>query len=105
MRLSNVYRQLRDNWYSWTISIQGTDKEIGKIDQVTYILHKSFPNNRLVSKDPTNQFAMTFQGWGEFLVKAEILMKDKTKNFGELWLNLGFPKTANKKRDFPGIIN
>ena len=105
MKLLNDYRQLRDNWYSWTIRIDGTEGELSKIDQVTYILHKSFPNNRLVSKDPTNQFEMTFQGWGEFLVKAEILLRDKTKSFGELWLNLGFPSTDDKKRDFPGNIN
>jgi transcription initiation factor IIF auxiliary subunit len=105
LKLTNDYNQLRDNWYSWTIRIEGSESELSKIDQVTYILHKTFPNNRLVSKDPTNQFAITVHGWGEFLIKAEIFMKDKTKNIAELWLNLGFSETEKEKEEFSGKIN
>ncbi len=105
MKLENDYRKLRENWYSWTVKIEGSVSELNNIEQVTYILHETFPNNRLVSKDSTNQFAMTFQGWGEFLIKAEIILKDKTRNFAELWLNLGFPSTKDEKATFTGEIS
>ena len=102
MKVANTYKKLRDNWYSWTVSIQGTDEELRKIKYVTYLLHETFPNRRMVSTNAANNFARTNEGWGEFLLRAEVRMKNREIKHAELWLNLGFEHTKDRKKKYAG---
>lgn len=102
MRIVNTYKETRVDWYSWTVSIEGTDEELNEIKYVTYLLHKTFPGHRVVATDPTNNFARTFEGWGEFLLKAKATMKDGEEYHAKLWLDLGFEDTADKKEKYTG---
>jgi transcription initiation factor IIF auxiliary subunit len=102
MKLINTYNKLSEGWYSWTASIDGTEEEINKINQVTYILHKSFPQRRIVSTNPSNNFSRTMDGWGEFLLKAEVEMKTGEKLTAELWLDLGLADTETAKSQYTG---
>jgi transcription initiation factor IIF auxiliary subunit len=79
------------------VSIQGTDEELGQIKNVTYLLHESFPSRRIVSKSASNNFARTLNGWGEFLLRAEAVMKSGEVKHTDLWLDLGFEHTKERK--------
>ena len=102
MKVVNEYKKLRDNWYSWTVSIQGTDQELAQIKYVTYLLHETFLNRRIVSTSAANKFARTVEGWGEFLLRAEATMKSGETKQAELWLDLGVDHTNDKKRRYTG---
>jgi transcription initiation factor IIF auxiliary subunit len=102
MRAVNKYTKIRDDWYSWTVYIQGTDEELNQIKYVTYLLHESFPNRRIVSKDLANNFARKTSGWGEFLLRAEAMMKSEETKHAELWLDLGFDHTKDRKQQYTG---
>ena len=105
MKVVNTYKKIRDNWYSWTVSIQGTDEELGQIKKVTYLLHETFPNRRIVSKSSSDNFARTISGWGEFLLRAEAEMKNGEINHAELWLDLGFEHIKEEKQKYTGRFN
>lgn len=105
MKLSNTYQKLRENWFSWTLSIQGTDDELDEIKYVTYLLHETFPNRRLVSTDRQNNFAETVEGWGEFLLFADVVLKSGETKHAELWLDLGLAKTIEQKQRHTGSFH
>ena len=102
MKVVNTYQQLRDNWYSWTVSVRGTDYELSQIKLVTYLLHESFSSRRMVGTDASNNFARTNQGWGEFLLRAEATMKSGEIKHAELWLDLGFKPAGDEKQKYNG---
>lgn len=102
MKLSNTYKKIRENWYSWTISIVGSKEELDQIKYVTYQLHKSFPRTRIISKDVSKNFKKTLHGWGEFLLKAEAQMKNGDVKSADLWLDLGLVQTIDRKKKYTG---
>jgi transcription initiation factor IIF auxiliary subunit len=66
----------RSNW-EWTLRIKGNLVDLADIRQVTYHLHPTFPNpDRVVRGTMENGFAFTTRGWGTFLVRATVLLKD-----------------------------
>ena len=102
MNLVNTYEKIRDDWYSWTVSIQGTAQELSQIKHVTYLLHETFPNRRIVSTKASNNFARKLHGWGEFLLRAEAVMENGETKHAELWLDLGFEHTRDRKEQYKG---
>ena len=101
MRVVNTYKKIRDDWYEWSVSIQGTPEELDQVKNVTYLLHETFSNRRIVSSSKSNNFARRLSGWGEFLLKAEVEMKSGKKQHAELWLDLGFEQTSEDKEINP----
>lgn len=105
MKVVNLYEKLGDNWFSWTVSIEGTSQELRNIKHVTYILHESFSNKRVVSSNNKNNFSRSLQGWGEFLLRAEATLKNETIKYAYLWLDLGFLNTRAEKQYFNGTFS
>ena len=102
MKATNTYKKIRDDWYSWTVFIEGTDQELDEIKQVVYQLHESFPTSRMVSTKASDNFARTTQGWGEFLVQVEVEMKNGETKYAQRWLDLGFKHGEELRERFPG---
>lgn len=91
-------------WSKWTVSIDGTNEELNQIKYVTYILHESFPNSRLVSTDASNNFSRKQRGWEEFLLRAEATMKNGEVKVANKWINLGYGN-IDKVNEYPGDFN
>jgi len=104
LKLVNTYEKIRDDWYSWTVKIAGTRIELNQIKYVTYILHESFPNRRIVSSNSNNNYARTLEGWGEFLLQAEAQLKNGKKKFALLWVDLGSEFTLDEKNLYNGVF-
>jgi transcription initiation factor IIF auxiliary subunit len=104
MKLVNTYKKIRDDYFSWVISIAGEKKELENIKNVTYYLHKTFPNQMMVSSNSSNNFSRETAGWGEFLIKADVKLKNGDVKHGKLWLDLGFRHTKDRKEKFKGEI-
>lgn len=104
MKVINTYEQIRNRWYSWTVLLAGTPEELGFVKHVTYFLHESFPNRKIVSTNPVNNFTRTLQGWGEFLLNAEVTLKNGQVQKAQLWLDLGFEHTLERKNEYDGVF-
>ena len=104
MKLKNKYKKIGDEYYSWEVLLDGTQNELNNIKNVTYKLHESFPNQMMVSSNASNKFLRKTSGWGEFLIRADIEMKNGKTKHGELWLDLGFPNTKKHKKKYKGEI-
>lgn len=104
MRVINTYKKLRDDWYTWTVSIEGSQDELKNIDHVIYYLHPSFGSSQIVGTDPDNNFARTLEGWGEFLLKTIVILKNKEEKKAELWINLGDADTTAEKIKYDGTF-
>ena len=105
MKVVNKYEKIAENWYSSTVSIQGTVPDLNQVKYVTYFLHESFPNRKIVSTNPINNFAKKLQGWGEFLLSAEATMKNMQVLYALIWLDLGFAHTLREKNEYDGTFS
>lgn len=105
MKVVNTYEKVRDNWFKWSVSIEGMPQELKNVRHVTYLLHESFPNRRIVSTNSSNNFARSLEGWGEFLLRAEAIMKNGGLKYAYLWLDLGFRNTRYQKERYNGIFS
>ena len=84
------------DWWRWSVWLDGQD--LGNVAKVTWKLHPTFPEPERVVDDPSTKFKLQTAGWGTFLVKADILMKDGTTQKLEHELELHYPEgTATEK--------
>lgn len=105
MKLVNSYKKIRQDWYSWVVSIEGTSEELDEIKYVTYFLHETFSNPRIVSKNKTNNFSRKLYGWGEFEIKAVATLNNGDTKISTIWLDLGFNNTKDEKEKFDGVFS
>ena len=77
-----------DDYWHWSVWLDGAAEELDTVEQVQYILHPTFPNPvRLISDRSTN-FRLETSGWGIFTIHARIKHRhgDETQLHHELVL-------------------
>ncbi len=67
------------NWYDWTVFCSSSKEELNLIEKVEYHLHPSFPDPIRVVTDSKNGFPLKARGWGVFLIRIIIYLKDGTE--------------------------
>ena len=77
------------NYWTWTMWLSGTPRDLDQIEMVEYLLHPSYPNRRRVSRSRTNGFRIQSNGWGEFKVIVTITFDSGKSERREHWLRLG----------------
>ena len=65
-----------DNWWKWSLWIEGTDDDLDQIASVTYTLHPTFPEPIRTVKDRASKFQLRCSGWGIFLIPVEVRLKN-----------------------------
>jgi len=91
------------DWYRYRVFLTGEPNELSKIKLVKYYLHESFANPIHVSSDRDSDFEIKLRGWGEYLIKIEIIDNLGNSFHGEYWLDLGFGFEEDKET-YPGKI-
>jgi hypothetical protein len=66
------------NW-SWNVWLEGPAKELAKVVSVKYFLHPTFRNPEHLVTNKASKFKLSGSGWGEFNIKAEVLIKGEEK--------------------------
>jgi len=94
----NDSQYLGNGMWKWQVWIEGPPEELRKVLSVRYILHPTFKNPFRLVKEESTKFKLSAFGWGEFNLKAEILMKDNTKLMRSHYLKL-------KAEEKPNILN
>jgi len=76
--------------YLWTVFVAGDDAAINNISYVEYTLHYSFPKPVQVIKERGTKcaFSLSSNSWGEFEIKAKIVLKNGEERYIKYWLNL-----------------
>ncbi len=65
----------RENWWKWSLWIEGSDEDLDRIEAVTYRLHPTFPEPIRTVTDRASKFQLRCSGWGIFLIPVEVRLK------------------------------
>jgi transcription initiation factor IIF auxiliary subunit len=65
-----------DEWWSWSVWIDGTEKDLDEVDYVEYTLHPTFRSPVRTIKTRDNGFKLSTSGWGGFLIYARVCNKN-----------------------------
>ncbi len=85
------------HWWAWTAFIDATEGDnINDIKYVEYQLHSSFKNPIKKSRKASDNFAITLNGWGTFVLRARIVFKDPQIKTLALSHNLVFEQGENE---------
>jgi transcription initiation factor IIF auxiliary subunit len=90
-----------DKYLYWhRIYAHGTEEELNKIKEITYILHPTFQNPVRKTSDKSNNFELITWAWGEFTMKIIITTKDGEEYYRDFEFKLGEPlRKAKEKKD------
>ena len=87
------------HWFLWTVSVKSIPSNfLNYIESVIYYLHPTFSQNIIKSKDKKRNFLLVSQGWVEFNIRIEIVLKDQRKTILNHWLSLKDENGINKNQ-------
>lgn len=76
VRVENTSRYVGGQSWDWTIFIDADQDALSEIRCVEYTLHPTFSNPVQQVCTPSNHFAFSTRGWGEFEIRVRVLFKD-----------------------------
>ena len=71
-----IEKKNKNNWYRWKVFVDEDESKLNDIEDVTYVLHSSFPEPVKVVGDRNSKFALEQVGCGEFDIECKIKYKD-----------------------------
>jgi transcription initiation factor IIF auxiliary subunit len=83
-----------DDWWKWSLWIEGTDEDLERIEAVTYTLHPTFPEPVRIITDRASKFQLKCAGWGVFTIPVEIRLKGGKTLQLEHDLQLAYPEAS-----------
>lgn len=88
VRLLNSAKQRGKDLWDWSVWLEGDEKALDQIASVRYVLHHTFRDPVRVVTDRASKFTLKSNGWGEFLIRAEITPHSGAPFTVERWLTL-----------------
>jgi DNA/RNA endonuclease G (NUC1) len=77
-----------EGWWSWEVWLDGPDTALDKVEAVVYTLHPTFPDPRRRVTDRASRFSLRAGGWGEFMIRADVNLRDGQSLTLQHWLRL-----------------
>jgi hypothetical protein len=93
-RIAQDFKYVGHDYWQWWAWIEAEPEELDAVQEVAWILHPSFSQNRVVVRDRARGFRLETAGWGSFLLRAEVLRKDGQKRALRHPLRLEYPDEA-----------
>jgi hypothetical protein len=90
-RIAQDFEYAKNDYWRWWAWIACDDAELDKIKEVIWILHPSFEPAQVIAKEKSNKFRLQTAGWGTFLLRATVKLKDGTQR----------PLTHNLRLEYP----
>lgn len=75
-KIAQDYKYRGDDYWQWSIWIEGSVECLDRIESVTYTLHRTFRNPVRKVVDRSSKFRLKSAGWGMFRIYARIMLKD-----------------------------
>jgi transcription initiation factor IIF auxiliary subunit len=83
-----------NDFWRWSVSLDGPKAELDKVDHVVYTLHPTFANPVRTVDDRATNFRLETAGWGTFTLYAKVVDKDGNEHHLEHELELYYPDDA-----------
>lgn len=97
LRIKQASDYQGDDWWKWSIWLDGDDAELSAIERVIYTLHPTFAKPVQAIKSRRTGFKLASSGWGEFEIYLQIVYKSGKTRKRKHWLKLVYPKGVNGK--------
>jgi transcription initiation factor IIF auxiliary subunit len=75
MEIRQSERYVGNDWWDWSVWVEGTDAELDDVSQVEWRLHSTFPDPVRTVTNRQSRFRLDTGGWGTFVVRAVIHTK------------------------------
>lgn len=75
LRIEQGFKYQGEDWWRWWIWLEGSEVELDQVDHVVYMLHPTFPSPVRTIKERSTQFRLETAGWGVFLIRAKVMLK------------------------------
>jgi transcription initiation factor IIF auxiliary subunit len=76
MKILQSEKFIGDNWWNWSVWLDGDPAELDQVEFVEWRLHPTFPNPIRHIKDRETNFKLDTGGWGVFPIQATVHFKD-----------------------------
>jgi transcription initiation factor IIF auxiliary subunit len=86
------------DWWRWSVELDGSADELDQVQYVIYELHPTFPQPVRRVTDRSKRFRLEAEGWGEFTIHARVVTNTGKEEHLEHELQLHYPggqRTAN----------
>jgi NTE family protein len=94
LELDQHSKYLGDDYWHWSVWVEGTDEELDGVDHVVYTLHPTFPNPVRTVRERSTKFRLESEGWGVFRLFATVVYSDRTQRVLEIDLKFDYPPEA-----------
>lgn len=91
MHIQQSESYVADDWWNWSVWIEGAPEELDGVSRVEWQLHPTFPNPIRVITDRTTNFRLDTAGWGVFPIHAAIHFSDGRMEKLRHYLELHYP--------------
>ena len=89
-RIEQAFEYQDNDWWKWSVWIEGKDSDLDLIDYVVYTLHPTFPNPVRKMTNRKEKFILSTEGWGVFTIYAKLGLKDEREIMLEHNLSLKY---------------
>lgn len=101
MRIAQSEEYQGDDWWKWSVWIEGADDELDAIAKVVWRLHPTFVDPLQTRTNRSDGFRLDTEGWGTFTIRADVVMKGdvdspQTRRLSHE-LTLSYPATAPER--------
>ena len=91
IRLKNDWKYIGDDRWKWEVYLTSDNpQDLDEVDSVKYILHDTFPNPIRTINNSKDGFRLKTSGWGTFLIKAFVNLKNGKKIKMDHYLELSY---------------
>jgi transcription initiation factor IIF auxiliary subunit len=80
-----------DDWWKWSVWLEGADDDLDRIEFVDWVLHPTFPHPIRREANRANKFGLTTGGWGVFTIVAKVQFKNGDQQTLRHQLQLHYP--------------
>lgn len=91
LKIAQDYKYVGDDYWKWSVWLEGPAKELDQVESVTYNLHPTFRNpiRRIDSRE--DKFRLKTSGWGVFTLYGTLLLKNGSTERLKHNLELRYP--------------
>ena len=75
LKTAQSFKYQGNDWWKWSVWIEGAKADLDQIEYVTYRLHPTFPNPVRKVNDRESKFRLNSHGWGTFSIQVRIVNK------------------------------
>jgi hypothetical protein len=93
-RIAQDFEYIGKDYWRWSAWIEAEDAELDQVEEVVWILHPSFRRPRRIATERSDKFRLKTAGWGTFLLRAEVVLQDRSRKPLKHYLRLEYPESS-----------